>query len=601
MPEHAVLDDQRAALVAVLGAYIEELPIARELSRSEVLGYSERGFEFGWSVPVAFGDCVREFHVLIGAEFPFYAPRIALIDPPAFLSWPHVEKDGVLCLLPNNSTISAVDPVTVFRDIFARAVNLVDSCRHSENATDFEREFNTYWAYRVSEGSKRCISILTLDVRDRIVALWRGKDLDVVGEDGISVQRWLARRYGKTNADASEYHFARAAIFWLPRALHPSQYPVAANDLRVILGTAGGKIVAEILTESTQDIMIVLAAKTANGPVLAGLRVTHGSRKNVMGRAVPQLARGFRPRRVPQAVLFDRFLIGGAALTRTKVERADHEWIHGRDRDSRQRTLKASSAIIIGCGSLGSAVAVTLAKSGLGKLTLIDHEVLEWANISRHALGGNSVGMNKAAALADQLNRNYPHLEVIHKTLSLKQLLLPGPSFLNESNLMISLTADWGMEQALSMWHRRFAPAQALIYGWMEAHACAGHAVFVGDTSRIEDGRDHVGLSLFAVTDWPDDQSFFEPACGGSFQPYGATELGNSVSLVSTLALDCLISRPKLPVHRFWVGAKSQIVSLGGGWTRAWSNHPQFRDCGGYFVEQPWPPENIVSNSGEVA
>src|ERR1700730_5888700 len=133
MPEDAVSDSFRTESVAALGAYVETLPDASELPFTQVKAYKTRNFMLGWSVRVAFRDHTREFHALIGPSFPFDAPRVALVDRPDFLSWPHVEEDGVLCLLQINSNIDGRDPIGVFQNLLARAVSLVEDCLSSAN------------------------------------------------------------------------------------------------------------------------------------------------------------------------------------------------------------------------------------------------------------------------------------------------------------------------------------------------------------------------------------------------------------------------------------------------------------------------------------
>lgn len=58
----------------------------------------------------------------------------------------------------------------------------------------------------------------------------------------------------------------------------------------------------------------------------------------------------------------------------------------------------------MGCGSLGSPVAIALAQAGVGRLTLIDYDHLKWANIGRHPLGAASVDDEKAKAVAESLS-----------------------------------------------------------------------------------------------------------------------------------------------------------------------------------------------------
>lgn len=51
-----------------------------------------------------------------------------------------------------------------------------------------------------------------------------------------------------------------------------------------------------------------------------------------------------------------------------------------------QRALAESHAIVVGVGALGCAVADQLARAGVGRLTLVDRDIVEWSNLQRQCL-----------------------------------------------------------------------------------------------------------------------------------------------------------------------------------------------------------------------
>src|SRR5262245_47672225 len=64
---------------------------------------SSRKVRYGWQIPVQFSDVFRPLNILLTADSPFRPPLVALADPPPKLTWPHVEDDGVLCLIPESA------------------------------------------------------------------------------------------------------------------------------------------------------------------------------------------------------------------------------------------------------------------------------------------------------------------------------------------------------------------------------------------------------------------------------------------------------------------------------------------------------------------
>ncbi|KII78642.1 HesA/MoeB/ThiF family protein [Vibrio renipiscarius] len=69
-----------------------------------------------------------------------------------------------------------------------------------------------------------------------------------------------------------------------------------------------------------------------------------------------------------------------------------------------QESLIASHILVIGCGGLGSAATLYLAAAGVGRLVLVDDDVLEESNLQRQvAYRQTDLGKSKVAALTVQL------------------------------------------------------------------------------------------------------------------------------------------------------------------------------------------------------
>src|SRR6476660_8738621 len=73
-----------------------------------------------------------------------------------------------------------------------------------------------------------------------------------------------------------------------------------------------------------------------------------------------------------------------------------------------QRRLSKSRALICGCGALGSVIANTLARSGVGSLRIVDRDFLETNNLQRQVLFDEqdvADGLPKAIAAANKLKK----------------------------------------------------------------------------------------------------------------------------------------------------------------------------------------------------
>lgn len=70
-------------------------------------------------------------------------------------------------------------------------------------------------------------------------------------------------------------------------------------------------------------------------------------------------------------------------------------------------------AIISGCGSVGSLVALQLARSGVGRFVLIDEDCVEIHNVCRHQCGLRDIGRRKVDAVRERILCINPNAEVI--------------------------------------------------------------------------------------------------------------------------------------------------------------------------------------------
>ena len=78
-----------------------------------------------------------------------------------------------------------------------------------------------------------------------------------------------------------------------------------------------------------------------------------------------------------------------------------------------QERLKDSSVLCIGAGGLGSPMALYLAAAGIGRLGLVDFDVVEFSNLQRQIIHTTSdVGRSKLASARDKLEAINPNVKV---------------------------------------------------------------------------------------------------------------------------------------------------------------------------------------------
>jgi len=102
---------------------------------------------------------------------------------------------------------------------------------------------------------------------------------------------------------------------------------------------------------------------------------------------------------------------------------------------------------IVGCGSLGSKIAASLARSGVGEFVLVDDDILTPGNLLRHELDCRSLGVHKVDGLESRLKAIAPGVNVSTRRVSLGGQEASGTTAsvledLGRCDLLIDATAD---------------------------------------------------------------------------------------------------------------------------------------------------------------
>lgn len=79
-----------------------------------------------------------------------------------------------------------------------------------------------------------------------------------------------------------------------------------------------------------------------------------------------------------------------------------------------QAKLKAAHVAVIGAGGIGCPAITYLAAAGVGRLTIVDYDIVELSNLQRQPLFTDAdIGASKAVVAADAARRINPHVEAI--------------------------------------------------------------------------------------------------------------------------------------------------------------------------------------------
>src|ERR1035438_5012198 len=118
---------------------------AFRLAEADFAPGAEGHFRAGWSMVIQPSNRRRRLHLYADPSFPFSRPSFFLLDRPKFLTWPHIEESGKLCLLDNVKIERPELVHEVLRSEVTDAFRLVEKSEAGANVGDFQGEFHSYW------------------------------------------------------------------------------------------------------------------------------------------------------------------------------------------------------------------------------------------------------------------------------------------------------------------------------------------------------------------------------------------------------------------------------------------------------------------------
>jgi molybdopterin/thiamine biosynthesis adenylyltransferase len=113
-----------------------------------------------------------------------------------------------------------------------------------------------------------------------------------------------------------------------------------------------------------------------------------------------------------------------------------------------QALIQNGSVAIVGVGALGCEVAKNLALMGVGKLVLIDNDVVELSNLSRQMLfTEEDIGKHKSEVAAQKVKNMNRFVEVVHYNSDVR--MLPEEVF-EQVDVVCSCLDSWGVRRWLN-------------------------------------------------------------------------------------------------------------------------------------------------------
>jgi len=457
------------------------------------------------------------------------------------LKIPHIENHGNLCIDGDPGPLSGCSPeerIEQIIDLFYSS--FIEPWSRGDLDDHFAKEAMNYWAIHYSRyltSTQPVVKIYTTDHKVDLPRVYKSPYIEsirivIAGNDSSIRNRYV-------NAISCGSNISSVMVCEIPISFPftPETWPKNLKDIQRLIKAKLGSIDADKYLESVgrkkrsiHKIVVFRAADCSFGYLLPD------------GPAL-KIKKGYSNKSFPSKRLIP-----------LKVERLDVSWTTGRDQHPEYLDRQQKHALIIGAGALGSPVAEQLAKSGIGKLTLVDGDTLNSANIGRHTLGADSIGFYKVERLAESIAVRWVSCDAHGFSMSIQQWLKNHT--LRNIDIILDLTGEPSVRLIVNQERKKYKVN--LLIGWMEPYAASAHAcILPTDNFWITDNIDR--LNSLNVVDWPNEVIVNEPACSSSFQCYTSASASHAVALITEAALDVIDLKVVHPIVRHWIRGQNYL------------------------------------------
>lgn len=244
------------------------------------------------------------------------------------------------------------------------------------------------------------------------------------------------------------------------------------------------------------------------------------------------------------------------------------------ERGGADNSLSGKHVAIVGCGSVGGEVAMMLAKSGVGKLTLIDDDWLDADNIYRHRLGGTGLNYvpnhktgvvqksRKVSCLRALLCNELPYVSVTAIPKKIENIAVD--SELSGVDLVVVAIGSPAVNLKVNKAFIEHG-INNVVYSWNEAAGVGGHSVALDLKACCYEclfSSDH-GISAYTVLSLVKPEVGQKIAknltgCAGVFTPFSYLDSSRTAEMASQQAVDFLM----MGKHSYALSWKSSRTDL---------------------------------------
>jgi hypothetical protein len=511
----------------------------------------KRGLELGISGVLQYDGADLKVLAAVEKDFPASKPGFFLLNGKELPRIPHVDDDGYICYTHEDSIVMDIqNPAGIIRECFDLAMQTVRDGLSGKNTDHFLNEYEAYW--RRSSG----VQVLYANIRvtDTVQAIKYSRQKESKAFFAAGDETDLLNSYSRYfDAKANPVSYRNG--IYIPLIAGPNFYiPAAGQDIDI---EQVRKFVTEFVPGDQHAALVKMLEKTKTDDlVIFGLHGPNGLYslfgvylKNIQHRRHPLLPSGATTMLIP--------------LT---VQRLDASYLLARGGTGLQFLDK--KLLVIGAGSVGSAICDELVKAAIVNLTVVDKETLEIENGYRHDCGIYYTDYPKAIAVQMKLQDFYPHAIIRAVPAPVLDAINNGTITLRGYDAIIVATGNATLNQQLIRIFQKEIKGTPVLFAWLDPLGLGGHCLVSnlpgkGCYQCLYSNDELHNIASFAHYSQDKDFNKSLTGCGSAFVPYGSLDAGQTAILTVRKTIQAL--RGQIPANELvsWKGSAELFLQEG--------------------------------------
>ncbi len=513
---------------------------------------AKRGLDFGIAGEALAGGITAKIAVAAPGAFPNCRPTFFLLNQEDFIQLPHVEEDGYICYTHNDTLVLDIDnPPGIIKGCFELALKTLTDGICRENNDEFYNEYEAYW--RRLKNVRIVFTNIALGEDVEIIKYSKIKDKESLFAVTDTTDR--INSYQRViNAKESPAQFFNGLYIPLQKG---AEILIPKSNQELTLEDVRELILKNVTTSNEKKIRTALCKSKLEDLFVIDLPLPNGNHSLF----------AIRFKGINHAVIHPLFAPGGTAnIIPCIIKRVDPEFMLARGGNG--SNFMDKKVLVIGGGSVGSAVCEELIKAAVINVDVVDKERLDIDNCYRHNCGFMYVNKKKADAIKEKLRSFYPHSNVIAFSMSIEDAISKKKMDFAKYDAVIVATGNATVNQFLMKFFRKEIPGTPILFSWLDPYGIGGHCLI---TNISENGCYqclYTNDSLHNIASFAgatQEKSFVKniSGCGSVYVPYGALDANQTAILTVRKILDVFSGKETSSAIYSWKGSSELFLKEG--------------------------------------